>query len=72
MTPRTCQCLRTKADYLPRRPQEGESAEHPESSMSFWCVKTLTCVGPDDRPVSPGECTSERECHEPVPRIETD
>ncbi|HLQ38312.1 MAG TPA: hypothetical protein VK348_10945 [Planctomycetota bacterium] len=30
----------------------------------YWCVKTCSCVGPDDAHVHPGSCLPGRSCHD--------
>ena len=68
MNPRTCRCLRTKADYLPRRDPAAPPAQ--VNADSWWCALTLDSVGPDNGPVTPGECGSTRRCHEALPTLD--
>jgi len=63
--PAVCRLLRTKnafanyaADELHSPWQAGES-----STAVFWCLKTMTTCGPDDRYAHPTTCRAGRPCY---------
>lgn len=58
-----CQYLRTKASYIPALRLETALAEV-SPSAHYWCLRTMTVIGPDDTLVSPEECKSHRTCFE--------
>lgn len=58
-----CRCLRTKQMYV-----QGFDAVDLEVTASttavYWCVQTMTPVGPDDDQATPDRCTPDRSCYE--------
>ena len=58
-----CRCLRTKQMYV--QGFEAVDLENTASSTAvYWCVQTMTPVGPDDDQVLPDRCTPGRNCYE--------
>jgi len=59
--PRACPLLRTKTMYVP-----GESGDtgFNSSTAHFWCLRTMTCLGPDRDLVSREDCIPGRGCYE--------
>lgn len=60
--PVVCQCLRTKEAFgtmegIPAPWQAGEF-----TSASFWCLRTMDAVGPDERVVHAKDCRADRAC----------
>lgn len=60
-----CQYLRTKAFYIPAQRSETTLTEA-SPSAHYWCLRTMSVVGPDDTPVNPDECKTDRTCFETV------
>jgi hypothetical protein len=61
--PQTCRFLRTKKMYIPALAENAlETDEHDQSH--YWCNKTLSALGMDDRPAHPCRCQPGRSCHE--------
>ncbi len=58
-----CRQLRTKMMHV-TSDWKAHSADHPTSSASYWCLKTMGPVGPDDRPCHLADCRSSRGCYE--------
>jgi len=58
-----CQYLRTKASYVPSIRTETYLTES-DSTAVYWCIKTMTPIGPDDSLACPEDCKSNRECFE--------
>lgn len=61
-----CRFLRTKAAYVPgmRGDENPLTESHP--TATYWCLRTLEVLGPDDLPVAPEECAAGRACFDPV------
>jgi hypothetical protein len=61
-----CKYLRTKKMYVPAQEHEVFATTGEESGCGHcWCNRTMTEVGPDDRPVGPELCSSSgRSCFE--------
>jgi hypothetical protein len=61
-----CRFLRTKAAYVPgmRADQDYLAESHP--TATYWCLRTLEVLGPDDTPVSPEDCKLSRVCFEAI------
>ncbi len=61
-----CRFLRTKAAYVPgmRSDQDALAESHP--TATYWCLRTLEVLGPDDTPVGPEDCIAARRCFEAV------
>ncbi|MBE7557500.1 hypothetical protein HS125_00555 [bacterium] len=56
-----CRHLRTKMMYLPMEEPDYFSS----TTASFWCLRTLKVVGPDDGPVCAHDCCNPtRTCYE--------
>lgn len=59
--PEPCARLRTKMMYVAGRnaaPLDGTS-----TTACYWCLDTMSPVGPDDAPVRPEACRPGRPCH---------
>ncbi len=56
-----CRLLRTKMMHVTDAWEE-RAEEHPSSSASWWCLRTMGPVGPDDAPVLLEECRAGRGC----------
>ena len=68
-----CLQLRTKMDYVTADPDgrpSGRPAEWDEhetvggTSHGYYCLHTLTVIGPDDDVVGPRLCAPTRDCYE--------
>ncbi len=60
-----CQHLRTKASYIPAQRSETTLAES-NPTAHYWCLRTMSVIGPDDTLASPDDCTTHRACFETV------
>lgn len=67
MNPTRCRHLRSKQMYVTAQ-ADPAPAEDPEfasgSARHYWCNRTLTEAGPDDRPVHADLCSESRSCCE--------
>lgn len=66
MNPTRCRHLRSKQMYV-SAPADGapeEQRDAPGSARHYWCNRTLTETGPDDRPVHAELCCDSRACCE--------
>lgn len=66
MNPTRCRHLRSKQMYV-TVPADGAPEEPRDTSGSarhYWCNRTLTETGPDDRPVHAELCCDSRACCE--------
>ncbi len=59
-----CRYLRTKSFYTAEKNEKTLTEESP--GRAFWCVRSVSAIGPDDRIVGPSECSAERVCFETV------
>jgi len=60
-----CRHLRTKRMYIPALAEGALDLEQGSHDQSFyWCNKTLTAIGLDDKQVHPCDCQPGRTCHE--------
>lgn len=66
MNPNFCKNLRTKKMYIPAQANEVFSAQGEELARigHCWCNRTMSEVGPDDRPVGGQACNRSRSCFE--------
>jgi hypothetical protein len=66
MKPIFCRHLRTKSMFIGKTPEEAFADKKPEEATPthFWCNRTQTAVGVDDRPVGKNICNSTRSCFE--------
>ncbi len=68
---RLCRHLRSKGMYvygdidpsLGATELENGSAEY---DGYFWCLRTMSCLGPDKQPIGRSECGPDRDCYEPL------
>jgi hypothetical protein len=58
-----CRFLRTKKMYIPALHLEGDPRRE-TGTAQFWCLKTMTGVGPDNDLVRGAACRSGRPCWE--------
>ena len=56
--------LRTKSFYTAEKNDTTLTEEKP--GRSFWCVRSVSGIGPDDKVVGPTECDAHRTCFETV------
>ena len=61
--PAFCRSLRTKKMYIPALHLDADPREETQTAQ-FWCLRTQTGVGPDNRPVRGRECRLGRTCCE--------
>jgi hypothetical protein len=59
-----CRHLKTKMLYVAGR--ESASFERPSSTAPWWCLHTMSPVGPDDAQALPRRCRAGRSCFEPL------
>jgi hypothetical protein len=61
-----CKYLRTKSMYILTSPEEAlaDKDDTNTSPCFFWCNRTQTAVGHDDRPVHKAACIPTRSCFE--------
>lgn len=66
MNPVYCKHLRTKTMFTGATPAEAfaDKADGETTPRHFWCNRTQTVVGVDDRPVNQNTCTPGRSCFE--------
>ena len=57
-----CRCIRTKMQYV--TPGHPDGWSRPSATAQFWCLHTMSPVGPDDDQVTPEGCRAGRECFE--------
>lgn len=55
-----CACIRTKMQYVTPEGSWGK----PSTTAQFWCLLTMSPVGPDEGPVRPEACQRGRTCFE--------
>lgn len=58
-----CRQLRTKMMHV-TSDWAAHSTEHPSASASYWCLRTMGPVGPDEKPCHLADCQSSRSCWE--------
>ncbi|MFQ5739092.1 MAG: hypothetical protein ACE5JX_08750 [Acidobacteriota bacterium] len=56
-----CRRLRSKGMFIDVEP---DPLVPNTSDGFFWCSETLTCLGPDGKPVDEESCHSRRTCHQ--------
>jgi hypothetical protein len=60
-----CRHLRTKRMYIPALAEGALDSEQGHHDQSFyWCNRTLSALGRDDKAVHPCDCQPGRACHE--------
>jgi hypothetical protein len=60
MSDSVCLYLRTKAYYTAERNETTLREAAP--GRQFWCVRSMSPMGPDDRMVGPNDCVARRAC----------
>jgi hypothetical protein len=58
-----CRHLRTNRMYVPEHAATALDEEN-QATACFWCNKTLSALGQDDKQVHPSVCRAGRVCHE--------
>lgn len=58
-----CVHLRHKLMYCDERQATPGMVDDSSDTRVFFCTRTHESLGPDDEPVSPGDCTPERSCY---------
>jgi hypothetical protein len=58
---RSCRCLRWKGMYIDAEPDP--LVPNPSDGL-YWCLHTMTNVGPDGKVAESGRCGGERICFE--------
>jgi hypothetical protein len=59
----TCMSLRHKLMYVDDRHAQRGMVDGNSDTRVYWCSKTQSPLGPDDRPAAPDECSNGRECY---------
>ncbi len=60
-----CVHLRTKTQfYLPEEMAAGPGMIRVSTTANYWCTRTSTPRGPDEKPCTPESCQCGRGCHE--------
>ena len=63
--PPVCKCLRTKKMFIPELEAEALSVQtEPGAEAFYWCNRTLSEIGVDDRPAHVRTCIHGRKCFE--------
>jgi hypothetical protein len=58
-----CLSLRHKMMYVDERHAVRGMVDDSSDTRIYWCTKTQEALGPDGKPVSPGDCETGRECY---------
>ena len=59
----TCRCLRNKGMYIDAEPDPLVPNPH---DGHYWCIHTMTLLGPDGKVAEPVACGPGRSCHDPL------
>ena len=59
----SCVHLRHKMMYVDVRQATPGLVDDSSDTRVFFCTKTQEQLGPDDEPVSPSDCTTDRSCY---------
>ncbi|MBI2378757.1 MAG: hypothetical protein HYV07_32480 [Deltaproteobacteria bacterium] len=59
-----CECLRTKNGYGEVSTPLGDWVDFRDGSSCYWCVRTMSTIGPDQKLVGFESCGRERSCFE--------
>lgn len=62
-----CVHLRHKMMYVDPRQATPGLVDDGSDTRVFLCLRTHEVLGPDDRPVGPGDCATGRACYEGTP-----
>ncbi len=57
-----CRYLRTKSFYTAEKHEQTLTEESP--GRAFWCVRSASGIGPDEKIVEPSSCDARRACFE--------
>jgi hypothetical protein len=60
---KTCAHIRHKLMYSAKSHAVRGMVDDASDTTVFFCIKTFDGLGPDDQPVSPGDCTPGRSCY---------
>lgn len=60
-----CRHLRSKMMHV-ASDWEQRASEYPSTTSSYWCLKTMGSVGPDDFPAELDSCRAGRTCFEAI------
>ena len=60
---KACAHIRHKLMYSETSHTVRGMVDDSSDTRVFFCIKTFEALGPDDRPVSPGECAPGRSCY---------
>lgn len=58
----TCVHLRHKMMYVDDRQSVPGTVDDRSDTRIYWCMKTMTPLGPDGRCVNPASCSTGRSC----------
>jgi hypothetical protein len=61
-TQNLCRRLRSKGMFVDAEP---DPTVPNMSDGFFWCIQTMTCLGPDGKVAESESCRSGRRCYEP-------
>lgn len=64
-----CLNLRHKLMYVDPRQAAPGLVDTDSTTRVYLCMLTQEGLGPDDRPVSPGDCAASRRCFAPPPQF---
>jgi len=59
-----CRFIRTKSYCTAEKTKTTLVEEKP--GRAFWCIRSVSPIGPDDQLVGPSECTAARTCFDTV------
>ena len=59
----SCRHIRHKMMYVDERQSAPGQVDDSSDTTVFFCVKTQDALGPDNEPVSPGDCIAGRACY---------
>ena len=60
-----CAHLRTKKLYVNDMAENENSGINDSATSQYWCLGTMTTVGPDDGFAAPERCSAHRACFKP-------
>ncbi len=60
-----CRHLRTKMMSM-LSDWEAHARQYPSASATYWCLRTMGPVGPDEGPCTLDDCRAGRGCYEPL------
>lgn len=57
-----CKFLTTKKAYIPNENEHESWRTNKSTTGSYWCIKSMTTIGPDGNLVAPEGCQEHRPC----------